>query len=513
MPAIQVGPQTAPLFEPGQSVTLVNSDLLNSIYVSTSRSVSVNDAAIPPLGSLAFDGTQQWYGSTGEDGVYVQAYLLAGASGWSPSPQQIAEQIALKGISVTVSGTVAIPATGDTTGTKDTSAWTAGLQNGGSITLVPGSTYYIEAGEITLSTGQYINGQGAFISAVGTGDVIRLVDTSTYDDRNPLGGGGILGFPAIDGTSAGAGSNGIHAGDIFQMRLDAAVQNFTGAGDTGVLFDNQYYQAEQMKARLYVSNCTQAVAFTSSNSGSANGSFDRGDTDIYLDLFNGQSGVLLEEGSGWFTGGGHLGIYGNITGGATAATVLELTGSGTNGDSQLSCQLEIDVEQDGAGPYPQTISFGGGSNIIAAYGRVAFTGSFTASDNSGQFSLLGRVSGDTTLQEDIGSSYTITDSGFPSGWTGKVKIEKVPVQDLVFVLVELTIASGTVVTNGDTICTFSAPFIPDVAQWFTATLITSSDTPVSMQINTSGDLNFRGSGFTASGEAFLSGSGTVSNSQ
>ena len=81
---------------------------------------------IPPLGSVALDGTENLYAICPT--ATIQLQIMPGGSQWSASPQQIAEQISILGINVNVATTgFVITPTGDTTGVKDTAALVSAL--------------------------------------------------------------------------------------------------------------------------------------------------------------------------------------------------------------------------------------------------------------------------------------------------------------------------------------------------------------------------------------------------
>ena len=110
---------------------------------------------------------------------------------------------------ITLASLTGIPVvmpSGDATGVTDaariTSAVAALPAQGGTIEPChPSAPWYIACGSLAIvRNGVYLYAPGAFVSAVGTGDVIRM-----YATTGASPGGGILGYPVIDGTSAGAG--------------------------------------------------------------------------------------------------------------------------------------------------------------------------------------------------------------------------------------------------------------------------------------------------------------------
>lgn len=320
-----------------------------------------------------------------------------------------------------LAGTVAqvLYPSADTSGATDAAAIVAAIAalpgGAGLIRLAPTADWNIECGQVTAATAVYIDATGCWISARGAGDVFRFVDSSTYLSRG-IQGGGILGFPVIDGTHVTGNSSAVHAGDILQLTMDVQVQNFTGGTTSkGCWFDNQNYWAEQMRGRIFASNCTAHVVFDVSGTPAttATGSYDRADLSIYVipgssaqDAVVFQSGTVIVDGA--------LRIAGNFTGAGSApsSAVLRLTGtaSGSRPDTGVSsnltsCRLEIGVECDDSGPDigPQTITFGSSSNFIfACYGVMDFAAAgliFQVSNGtSANFDFFGRINGDDTLR-------------------------------------------------------------------------------------------------------------------
>lgn len=159
MPSLRVDGGSQALFAPqaGTTVTVVNSDLLIPMFISTGRTVNAEDVQVPPLGSITLDGGQWWYASTLNPALAIIGYVIPGGSSWSPSPAQIAAQISLTGINVNVSAAAfVITPSGDTTGTKDTNALTSALALYGAISLAAG-TYYVNG--ITVA-GCQLSGAG-----------------------------------------------------------------------------------------------------------------------------------------------------------------------------------------------------------------------------------------------------------------------------------------------------------------------------------------------------------------
>ena len=252
-----------------------------------------------------------------------------------------------------------------------------------------------------------LDGSTCIIAFTGTGDCIRQYSTSSTQVINGIGGG-VIGSGKIDGANAGAGSAGIHVGDILQLRLEIVVQNFTGVGDIGVHFDNQYYWCEQMYARLLIHNCTTGVVFDVSGNTTSTGSYGRGIIDIFLDqtLTAGQNGVVLQNGALLYDG--RLGIYGNFIGSSSALTnaVLTLTGTTPSGHAGsysyiTACEITIGVEvASGYSHNPYTMIFGANNYLNVSTGMIDFGGAGTfasCTTNYGNFNFQGRVRGDNAL--------------------------------------------------------------------------------------------------------------------
>jgi hypothetical protein len=153
---------------------------------------------------------------------------------------------------------------GDATGVKDTAYINAAIaqlgSQGGTVLLAPGNFYWL-CGQVSITT-TFVTVRGAGrwatqVNAVGTGDCLRVYNTDT---TGLLTGGALLDF-TIDGTGAGAGSCGLHYGDMRAGELRLAVRNFTGAGSINVLFDNQYGWTEECLGYLWLSNGTQNLVF------------------------------------------------------------------------------------------------------------------------------------------------------------------------------------------------------------------------------------------------------------
>ena len=220
----------------------------------------------------------------------------------------------------------------------------------------------------------------------GTGTCFRHYST-TEAAAYPLtpASAGIFGI-TIDGTNATGASNGFRIGDLFQYRVDIAVQNFTIAGSNGVLFDNQYYYTEQLSGTIYAFNCVNHVVFNVGGATTSTQSFARPDLTIYINQGNANyNGVVVQNGALLYDGEIH--IRGNFLNSSSAVTSAILTVTGTvpaghGGAGQYSaiqsCNLDIQVEtyyQVGWTNAPQTIVLGTpsyGNYINGCYGVMDF---------------------------------------------------------------------------------------------------------------------------------------------
>ena len=352
------------------------------------------------------------------------------------------------------------------------------VANTGGVVYVPAGSYTIKSTVTCAAVPVYFVGDGAWatiISFTGTGDCFRVYDSSTYSTRTKFAGG-FVGI-TIDGTTAGAGSTGLHVGDLLQYEVDLTVQNFTGAGSMGVHFDNRYYWTEQLFGRIYAQKCASHVVFdwttpsmsSTGTSTTSSGSFERCDLDIYIDQDGGAfDGVVFQNGA--FVTNGSLKIRGNFgySGSAVTSAALRLTGSqNANGypssSGIVASMLDIGVEcATKAGNYvPQTIVFGGsGNQINGCYGALNFGAAgttFAASNNSKNIiNFVGQSTGDSTLPGQ--TNWVTYTSGFPAGFTGSVSFRFLPTGNEVMVSWALAIASGTKMASNTTIVTAASMY-------------------------------------------------------
>lgn len=368
----------------------------------------------------------------------------------------------------------AVSGSDSTTAFQDAIA--AAATAGGGVVYIPAGTYTISSTLTCTTTPVYFVGDGAWATTIaftGTGDCLRIYDSTTYGSRTKFGGG-VIGL-TIDGTGAGAGSSGVHVGDLLQYELDLTVQNFSQSGSIGVHLDNQYYWTEQLYGRIYAQYNASNVVFdwTSGTATTSSGSFERCDLDIYVNQDHAAfDGVVFRNGA--FTGNSSLKIRGNFGESSSAVTsaALRLTGyQNANGypsySGIINSMLDIGVECASGTYTPQTIVFGSTSNTLAnCHGALDFglAGStFTESNNTTQVTnFIGHISGDKSLPHDDWISYTPSNATFLSGVTGHVAFRFLPTGSEVMVSWALDIASGTALTTGESIFT-----IPDAKYVYT----------------------------------------------
>jgi hypothetical protein len=214
----------------------------------------------------------------------------------------------------------------DTTGVNDSAAaFQAAVTAGaGGPVYVPPGTYKIASTVTSTTAGTLIVcAPGVIINYTGTGPCFRMYSTASYTSG---WGGGIIGRPIIDGTSASAGACGVHAGDIYQLQWDVAVRNFQGTGSKGIWFDNQYWYAEEMSGHIWAEENTQNVVFDNSANvgGNATGSFKGALLDTVLDCKGVGDGVTLLNGANVYDS--RLTITGNMDYGSAQHYALNITG-------------------------------------------------------------------------------------------------------------------------------------------------------------------------------------------
>lgn len=360
--------------------------------------------------------------------------------------------------------TLTLQPSGDATGAADATAVSAAVSalpaTGGVVRLAATGTWYIECGQVAITTsGIYIDAPGCYIVAVGAGDMIRMYDVNVL--TNTVRGGGILGYPVVDGASTTGNSCALHAGDIFNLALFAQAQNFAaGTTSKGIWLDNQYFWAEQAYGRVFAGGNTAGVVFDV-NSGTAatgahvnaTGSFERCNLNLYVDQgVSTYDGVVFQNGS--FVVDGQLGIYGNFGTSSSPLTsaVLRITGSTPSGitdasyssllNSVLNIGTELDTVTGSDAPY--TVFFGASQNIVTGCtGNVDFGASqpFQGSNNTGNWvGFAGVVNGDAALPVALPQGSTnIADSNQVISATSAIAIANVSAQVAAFTAYDIRV--------------------------------------------------------------------------
>jgi hypothetical protein len=408
----------------------------------------------------------------------------------------------------------------DPTGASDS---TSAIQNAvnalpatGGVVYLPAGTYLVSSTVTCTTVPAYFVGDGVWATTLqfsGTGDCVRIYDPTTYSSRTRYAGGfcGIT----IDGKNAGAGSAGLHVGDLLQYELDLTAANFTGSGSIGVHLDNAYFWTEQLHGRIYVQNCASHVVFDCSGSlTTSSGSFERCDLDIYLDQEDAFfDGVVFRNGA--FTGNGSLRIRGNFASNTAAVTsaVLRLTGSTPSGREYPSSSgiqnglIDIGVECGSAAYTPQTIVFGSSANTIyGCYGAMNFgiagDDHFSASNNAGN---VGNFQGPITGDSSLPGSWATYSSGLPAGWTGHVSFRFLPTGNEVMASWAFDIASGTVVKGASTLVTANSIFHYTDNKVLPGNISgggLSGNQYAPAYVTAAGNFQYNGPAFTASGAAW-----------
>ena len=415
---------------------------------------------------------------------------------------------------------IALAPSGDETGATDAAAIMAAYAvldgSPGRIGLSPSGPWYIECGEVVIPrSGVFIDAPGCVITAEGSGNMIRMYDPASYSSRTARGGG-LTGFPVVNITDAQCA---FHGGDILQMAVEVqAVNTSETAPAAGVHLDNNYYWAEQMYGRIYVSGCPVRFDNSADMSGSATGSFERAELDIFLSSGGISDGVVFANGA--LSIDHKIAVLGNMTYAAadTVYAALRLTGSNGNGASHIGIgELYVGVEALSVegGTAPQTVSFEASPfTTVTGHGFMDFSGNaaFAESDNDGNFLFYGPVLGDASLLAQLATpaSHTQISSGFPAGWTGTVNF--VPAGDgWVHFSVAMSIASGTVLTGGETICTGipAGCYYPGDSRVIACDL---SGAHCPLQVSSAGHLVYTGATQTLGSEEYLYGQTVYSNS-
>lgn len=202
----------------------------------------------------------------------------------------------------------------------------------GVVKLAP-VAWNIACGTVSYNgSGLYLDLEGCTVTASGTGDLFRMYDSSTYDTRT-VHGGGLIGYPFIDGTSATGAACPWHAGDIFKLRSQYLAQNFTGTGARGFFLDNQWAIGEQGDHDVWVSNCTTHYEWSQNPAGGSTGcfgSFERNKLKLSFSQVD-PAFAVFKFSNGVYFGGSKAFISGNAAGqaGGSALTSAMFYATGT----------------------------------------------------------------------------------------------------------------------------------------------------------------------------------------
>lgn len=418
------------------------------------------------------------------------------------------------GLLQTILGATVVPS-GDSTGATDTAAIASVLADSLPVTLLSG-TYYVNS-TLSIGLGGGVAGQGneaTTVNYLGTGPCFQIENSGSYSTTQWASLSGLT----VDGTNASAGAIGVQFGDIAQLRIDADVRNFSGTGSLGLYACNAYNWTEQATVRSFIANCTQGCKLDVTGNGT--NSFLRSRFDLYFNQGPDQDGfVLAGTSTEVFLTEGEVKIHGNWAEGATATgAVIRFT----NSSSWIeACSIDIGVEPGASGSggaFVQTIHFtsANAQQIMNCYGVMQFDDSFTASNNSGNIWFNGPVYGDNSLlslanHPEIYQGYS---SGYPTGWSGDIFLSCPLAIGRADIKLQLTIASGTVVTTGETILSSlpSWSYYTGGSQLIVASLLSGTTyTPVTIEITSGGNLLYQGTGFTASSTSFIYGTAQYSN--
>jgi len=418
---VDKGSQPAFPAVPGREALCINLDLANPVYISQGKNPGPSDDQIPPLGSVVLDTDVPWFVSTAAP-VTCKLQVMLGARGWSPSPAQIAAQIALVGINVNIPGLItAIVPSGDISGAQDTAnikTAIKALTAGGLVSLSPG-IFNINCSDpvlTNLGVGQWIECAGdhsTIINALGSGDLFAWANPASSFSDGRDEGGGLIGGATIDGSGLTGAGIAVHAGDIGGLRFDFRAQHFNQTGGSwGLLLDNRKFWTERADIKVRAKDCGFApgdgghVGFNVSGATTSTGSFARakGRIEITQDS-NQRDGVVLMNGAHIYDH--DLEVVGNFTatGGSTTSTPLRITGvvpalhPGAGTHSAFSNgRLEIGVECSAGANPPTTIIQTSSSNSVDSYGNANWNQNFASSGLSGPgWKYDGQVQGDVAL--------------------------------------------------------------------------------------------------------------------
>lgn len=306
--------------------------------------------------------------------------------------------------------------------------------------LVFGVGNYRLSQTITLSGNQGAVGQGIEFTTlewVGTGQCIELHDAVTV---YPPSKTGLIQGMKISGLGAGAGSAGIEAGDIYNLRIrDVWICDFVAAGSIGLHMLNAKQLSERAQVVATIDNCATQVVFEHSETGDP--SFSYSDWDFEIKAFANQNGVVIRNGimthsrlsiRGNCFNADTSGGFGTRDGTMTAAgsnTGVALTVGETDTDTARiqACELFIGLENGGiagATPCHTTLNIGAdaflwASGTINYFALGDFTPAWTAGAQHGWMSFAGFKNIDATYGVMV-SPQTLSYGGALSGGGGNV---------------------------------------------------------------------------------------------
>ena len=293
----------------------------------------------------------------------------------------------------------------DPTGAADSepafAAAIAALPSAGGIITVPPGTYRLNSTvAAAIAPGQtvQINGAGleaTILNSYVTGDAVRMYGTSFSGQTYGQGSG--INNLTIDGTNAGAASNGLHIGDLNAIRTNVQIRHFNGTGSANLFLENTINWTEQADIRALLVDGTQSVVFSKSGTGTNSFGYGNFDFTIWPGAGAGQDGIVFQ--SGALVYHGSLRVRGNFQSSSSALTnaVLRFTGASHVAGAHLDVQVEVPT-----GTYkPTTVIMDGSSTINGCYGILDFSsggGTFTPTTvSSGQIVFTGVISGDVNL--------------------------------------------------------------------------------------------------------------------
>ena len=257
----------------------------------------------------------------------------------------------------------------------------------------PPGNYIVQAGQIAATIpGVYFMGSGLgnavlTVKAGTAGDTISITNTGSYLSGIGEIGGGVIDGLTIDGTNAGAGSCGIHAGDIESLQFDCWVLNFNNSGGSGITqgigvkLDNRHYWTERSEGTIRAYDNWCGVYFGQSNPSGYN-SFARTNLTLFItspSTYSDSSSQMGAEACGVIIADGAvvydatLQIVGNFGGQSRApvspatygAVLYIMDTSNGSGSRMTNSALNIGVES-GSDPYvPYSIYLDASNNSIS----------------------------------------------------------------------------------------------------------------------------------------------------